>query len=1062
MEWKKQLSKALDNWIHLSMTKDHYTSIREELKTIKEDLNDELIVMIAGEFKAGKSTFINALLGSEIVTSDVTPATAVVTKLTYGQQKKVLAHFLDGTIKEYNEEWLEQLTAERSGKFSQVRQQLSFIELQLPIELLKTFTVVDTPGLNSSHEHHTYATERFLKRADVAIWLFSYRNVGTNTEVEWLRKLYEHKIKPIPIVNGIDMHDDDEGDLEDVLDFNYRKLHPLVDRLIGVSAREALQGKMENDNELLEWSNWKEIDDLFKSFEELASKKAERIFQKLAVPLKQLNEHLLEEKSVLALHRFLPLIQSLVQNDAKLLEALRENTNKLEDERNDIIKAWDKNSPKHQKKFEDAIIGIERLLDHISLTTKEQDGSDSINNKWDHEILPEINQYKKGFSKYETQIEEKKRERQNLQEEWGKLEQKRYFKKKKVQNFIAKQDEFNRTNKILSTQKRDIAKGQQNLLKSFVLLEKEISSFINNDILGYSQALKQAVNEWNKQLEAKQKHYDILTDDVVRNIQTFFDWLYQFKDNVIYEVQFSDQEITSLMAYKECEYLLTNIASLHEHLPLKETTKYLQKLRTYEKQKVKEYKFNMKSLGPSELFKKVPQEPETLVYTASKELEKISEKRRSLVVGYAILLLVIGGGATYAFTNDSTPKSVKEPAPITYTATTSDVIEEMPEPTIDELYSGDDFANYLNQLHHTKSNYSYADDFPYDDFMTMAAWYSFYDYYNIVIDGYAQQFEMQSIEYIDEVTAIVQTRELYEVDGFEKDFQLVYTFTLLADDHLIIELVSYSLLHENELEVPVAEEDIVSFLNDFRTDYFYALNYEDFRYVSPYLQYGGPAYNELSQYVSDISGRGLTFDSDWFEITDLNKISTNLYVGTSYEEFTFIDAEGQKILYERIKEYKVKVNVDRRLEIQDITITNTKKEEVIVPTVHYVSYYDITDFLNSYYYYFVEAFNGQGFSYVDPFYSSNTDEYNATMNYIDNALEKQMHMTNYYFEVESVHEYDPTHYQVTVYIEDEYFYQDGSGDYKKLYADYLVEVTTNGQLFIKELLNIDIIEKIDY
>ncbi|MGM3243157.1 dynamin family protein, partial [Bacillus cereus group sp. Bc237] len=43
--------------------------------------------MITGEFNAGKSTFINALLGEKVLTSDVTPETAMVTKLVYGEQR---------------------------------------------------------------------------------------------------------------------------------------------------------------------------------------------------------------------------------------------------------------------------------------------------------------------------------------------------------------------------------------------------------------------------------------------------------------------------------------------------------------------------------------------------------------------------------------------------------------------------------------------------------------------------------------------------------------------------------------------------------------------------------------------------------------------------------------------------------------------------------------------------------------------------------------------------------------------------------------------------------------
>ena len=82
----------------LSNFKDYSIKLWE----ISEQASRPLLVMIMGEFKTGKSTFINAILEEEILKSDVTPATAVVSMISYGEERNVIAHFRDGNTKQYS------------------------------------------------------------------------------------------------------------------------------------------------------------------------------------------------------------------------------------------------------------------------------------------------------------------------------------------------------------------------------------------------------------------------------------------------------------------------------------------------------------------------------------------------------------------------------------------------------------------------------------------------------------------------------------------------------------------------------------------------------------------------------------------------------------------------------------------------------------------------------------------------------------------------------------------------------------------------------------------------
>ena len=144
MDWKQRNEYRAGLLIQLCSKEQKYVSIKEQIMELREDIENELTIMIVGEFKAGKSTFINALLGEKVLSSDVTPETAMVTKLVYGEKRKVIAHYLNGNSEVYDDACFDQLTAERDGKFKAIRHQLSHVELQMPCEILKTFTIIDT------------------------------------------------------------------------------------------------------------------------------------------------------------------------------------------------------------------------------------------------------------------------------------------------------------------------------------------------------------------------------------------------------------------------------------------------------------------------------------------------------------------------------------------------------------------------------------------------------------------------------------------------------------------------------------------------------------------------------------------------------------------------------------------------------------------------------------------------------------------------------------------------------------------------------------------------------
>ncbi|GFN31623.1 dynamin family protein [Paenibacillus xylaniclasticus] len=202
------------------------------------------IVGIMGEFSAGKSTFINALLGEEILQSDVLPTTAVVTYIKYGDRPKATAYDADGIGIEYPLSILGSLTAE-GEEGAALRASIQYVELQLPKERLKSMTLVDTPGFNAGNEQHTASSKQVLERLDDALWLFMFGLVGKESERQSIQSLREQtSITPLGIINGIDKAEQYSSEPLDPIKYSSveeRKLTGYVRGMIGVSSLDALE-----------------------------------------------------------------------------------------------------------------------------------------------------------------------------------------------------------------------------------------------------------------------------------------------------------------------------------------------------------------------------------------------------------------------------------------------------------------------------------------------------------------------------------------------------------------------------------------------------------------------------------------------------------------------------------------------------------------------------------------------------------------------------------------------------------------------------------------------------
>ena len=184
---------------------------RKALADSLDQLARPFLLVVVGEFNAGKSAFINALLGRAVLPEGVTPTTAGITIVRYGDEART-------TVRERH-----------------------LVEVVAPVELLRELHVVDTPGTNAILREHEAITEAFVPRSDLVIFITSADRPFTETERAFLERLRDWGKKVLVVVNKIDILEG-AGDVEQVTRFvreSSLRLLGLTPEVFPVSARAA-------------------------------------------------------------------------------------------------------------------------------------------------------------------------------------------------------------------------------------------------------------------------------------------------------------------------------------------------------------------------------------------------------------------------------------------------------------------------------------------------------------------------------------------------------------------------------------------------------------------------------------------------------------------------------------------------------------------------------------------------------------------------------------------------------------------------------------------------------
>ena len=198
------------------------------LQRLRDNVEQGLFsIVLVGEFSAGKSTFLNAIMHRRILPSFSSETTATVNFLRSIDRapEEGLAgrvYYVDGRTADINDLSLESLEKIVSTKgndgYSTVAATVDRVELFLDSDFLKEgVMLVDSPGLNGVAEGHTEITERQIKESHACIFVFNAEQPGSATNFKYLKKLKSETNNIFFVLNKIDSINPDEQSVEDVL-----------------------------------------------------------------------------------------------------------------------------------------------------------------------------------------------------------------------------------------------------------------------------------------------------------------------------------------------------------------------------------------------------------------------------------------------------------------------------------------------------------------------------------------------------------------------------------------------------------------------------------------------------------------------------------------------------------------------------------------------------------------------------------------------------------------------------------------------------------------------------
>ena len=187
---KEELVTCIDSMVTIEgNTNGLYEELRDKIQ------NNVFNLVVLGQFKRGKTSLINALVGAEILPTAIVPLTSIATILKYGETLNIKVYFHDGRVTDIEPATLNQYVTEKGNPRNE--KDVQEVIITYPSTYLKDgVRLIDTPGVDSVYEHNTDVAYQYLPKSDAAVFLLSVDQPVSKAELNFLKdvKEYSHRI----------------------------------------------------------------------------------------------------------------------------------------------------------------------------------------------------------------------------------------------------------------------------------------------------------------------------------------------------------------------------------------------------------------------------------------------------------------------------------------------------------------------------------------------------------------------------------------------------------------------------------------------------------------------------------------------------------------------------------------------------------------------------------------------------------------------------------------------------------------------------------------------------
>ncbi len=361
----------------------------EDMHTASKNLRRGVFrLLVLGDMKRGKSTFLNALIGENLLPSDVNPCTALLTVLRYGPEKKVTVHFFDGRAAESIDfaEFKQRYTIDPAeAKQLEANKELAFpdvshavVEYPLPL-LEKGVEIVDSPGLNDTEARNELSLG-YINNCHAILFVLRATQPCTLAERRYLENYIKGRgLAVFFLINAWDQVRESLLDPDDAAEVAAAeaRLHQVFrtqledycqidgqdwydERVFAISARNALRQRLKNPEATLEGTGFPPFIDALNRF--LTQERAVAEFRQARTLGRQAQNRFAE-----ILERRLPLLNQSVDELKQRIESVEPEFKQLADIRDqfraDIRSMCDRKSHAVANSFRTYVLNLENTFE---------------------------------------------------------------------------------------------------------------------------------------------------------------------------------------------------------------------------------------------------------------------------------------------------------------------------------------------------------------------------------------------------------------------------------------------------------------------------------------------------------------------------------------------------------------------------------------------------------------------------------------------------------------------------------------------------------------------------